>query len=91
MKAHAQTLTALLLTAVVSVAAPAAAQDSFPDKDACLQKAFDLAGSAEKKGLSDDKLAAIDPLLEELEGACEAGDFAAAAATAKEIEAKIGG
>lgn len=91
MPAHTTTRAALALAAALMATGPATAQDAFPDKDACLQRAFELAGSAETKGLPDDKLAAIDALLETFEGQCESGDLKAAAATAKQIEDQIGG
>ena len=92
MLAHTKTLAAMTLAAAVFAAAslPAAA-DTFPDKDACLQKAFDLAGAAEQKGLSEDTLRTLDGMLEKLEGECVGDNFAAAAETAKQIEAEIGG
>lgn len=82
-------LTAALALAVLA-AAPVAAEPKSSDE--CLKGAIDLAEAAEEKAdLADDKLAKIEELLTKLEGHCEGGQFAEAAAVSKEIEAALAG
>ncbi|MEO1204828.1 MAG: hypothetical protein AAFV45_00715 [Pseudomonadota bacterium] len=70
---------------------PATAQDAPANVDECLQKSFEAASRAKEKGLSEDAMAALEPILVKLEGECDSGNMAAAGATLKELDAKIEG
>ncbi len=70
-------------------AAPAEGQAADPAVDACLQKAFDLAQSAEQKKLTEQDLDQLEKLLGTMEAHCDAKESAAADKVAGEIKSMI--
>lgn len=70
-------------------AAPAAEAPADPAVEACLQKAFDLAQSAEQKKLTDADLDQLEQMLSKMEGHCDANEAAEADKIGAEISALI--
>ena len=60
-----------------------------PAVEACLQKAFELAQSAEEKKLSDAYLYQLEQMLSKMEGHCDAKETADADKVAGEIKAML--
>ena len=60
-----------------------------PAVEACLQKAFDLAQSAEDKKLDDGQLDQLEKMLGEMEGHCDAKEQAEADKVGEEIRAML--
>lgn len=69
--------------------APAAEAPADPAVEACLQKAFDLAQSAEQKKLTDADLDQLEQMLSKMEGHCDANEAAEADKIGAEIAALI--
>jgi len=57
--------------------------------EACLQKAFDLAQSAEQKNLADTDLDQLEQMLSKMEGHCDSKEAAEADAVGAEIKALL--
>ncbi|MEO1282675.1 MAG: hypothetical protein AAFV69_13175 [Pseudomonadota bacterium] len=84
--------TAIVLALTAGLTAGAALTDAAPaNVDECLEKSFAAANKAKDKGLSEEAMSALEPMLEKLEGECDSGKLDAAAATLKELDAKITG
>ncbi|MGD9669726.1 MAG: hypothetical protein AB7U75_11790 [Hyphomicrobiaceae bacterium] len=87
----------LILAAAASAALTGAslAQDkpaeppADPVLEACLQKAFDLAQSAEQKKLTDADLDQLEQMLAKMEGHCDAKETAEADKVGTEIKAML--
>lgn len=70
--------------------APAAeAPAADPAADACLQKAFELAQSAEQKKLTEQDLDALEQMLGKMEAHCDAKEAAEADKVGAEIKAML--